>query len=78
MIRPADGVHITLADVAASNNADIFCAILSDVNAFYLYLNRENFVHSTGINQDTGMPSFMLHFTGTGYSLNPPGAPPAR
>jgi hypothetical protein len=36
MIRPADGIHITLQDLLNSNNADLFCAILTDVNAFYL------------------------------------------
>lgn len=76
MIRPADGVHITLQDLLASNNADLFCAILTDVNAFYLYLNRENLVHQTASagGANGTQPSFLLHFNGSGFALSPPGA----
>jgi hypothetical protein len=73
MIRPADGIHITFDDLLNSSNADLFCAILTDVNAFYLYLNRESLAHqSAGTNGN--QPSFLLHFNGSGFALVPPGA----
>lgn len=68
MIRPEDGVHITFNDLLNSNNADLFCAILSDVNAFYLYSNRENFIAHT---IDNGS-MFQLYFTSTGYTIQNP------
>ena len=68
MIHPEDGVHITFKDLVNSHNADLFCAILADVNAFYLYTNRESFIMHTIDNGSL----FQLFFTPNGYTIQNP------
>ena len=47
MVRPRNGDRnvITFADLCACKVGHTVCAILVDVNAFWLYENRENLIH---------------------------------
>jgi serine/threonine-protein phosphatase 2A regulatory subunit B'' len=46
MIRPADPYHITLEDIVKSGTGDVMVGILTDMNCFWLYENRESLVAS--------------------------------
>ena len=47
MVRPKNGdsSRITFADLCACKSGHTVCGILVDVNAFWLYENRENLIH---------------------------------
>jgi serine/threonine-protein phosphatase 2A regulatory subunit B'' len=45
MAKPASPERVTLADLEKSKTAHTVLAMLIDVNAFWLYENRENLIH---------------------------------
>ena len=45
MAKPARPDRITLADLLRSKTAHTVISMLVDVNAFWLYENRENLIH---------------------------------
>ena len=45
MAKPARPDRITLDDLVASKTAHTVLSMLIDVNAFWLYENRENLIH---------------------------------
>lgn len=46
MVQPAAPPEITLADLAACKMAGTVFSMLADVNLFYEYNYRENFMHN--------------------------------
>jgi serine/threonine-protein phosphatase 2A regulatory subunit B'' len=48
MVRPKDPLHITLDDLLASGVGDMVVDILTDVNGFIRYDNRESQLAQTG------------------------------
>jgi serine/threonine-protein phosphatase 2A regulatory subunit B'' len=47
MIKPLDNYHITLNDLKTSKQGDVIMSILSDVNGFWAYDNRESLHNSS-------------------------------
>ncbi|PIK41335.1 putative serine/threonine-protein phosphatase 2A regulatory subunit B'' subunit gamma [Apostichopus japonicus] len=44
MVRPSDPLHITLQDLIQSNHGETVVNILTDLNGFWTYENREEFM----------------------------------
>lgn len=42
MVKPADPLKITCQDLIRSGRAGVVIGLLTDVNAFFTYENREN------------------------------------
>lgn len=53
MVKPADPLRITLADLVRSEQGDTVFSILTDLNGFWSYENREVLVVDSGDNDDS-------------------------
>jgi len=53
MVKPADPLKITLADLVRSGQGDTVISILIDLNGFWSYENREVLVVDSGENEDS-------------------------
>ena len=45
MVKPKDGIHITLQDLVKSGVGHTVAHMLTDVNGFWKYDNRESLMH---------------------------------
>jgi len=53
MVKPRDPLQITLADLVRSGQGDTVVSILTDLNGFWSYENREVLVVDSGENEDS-------------------------
>ena len=52
MVKPTDPLKISLADMVRSGNGDTVISILTDLNGFWSYENREVLVVDPGESED--------------------------